>query len=291
MAARRRPEAAAQEAGKGEAVEESDRSVVGLLGTKTRGIGRALLISSADLLSFALCNGPLVLPSLSPPCSGALCSPTCPLTPRPGPGSRAGHAPPPALRSPLKGLNAARAGAKPAGAGGSRIWVVSEDELSQEIISDITVHEQEIHALRNEMALLKERRGRLREAWGGVGRLVVLDDDGMQNQADTHVDNDCCVWQEQAEVPRVADAREPDSDDEIETLKRNIEILRETDRQRQIEVEEQVGRWRMEADESVRIAEEMRYGTSGVATQNTHEIMTQCAHAIHEISWRLKSHD
>ena len=167
---------------------------------------------------------------------------------------------------------------------------MSEDELSQEIISDITVHEQEIHALRNEMALLKERRGRLREAWGGVGRLEVLEDDDTQNQAVQNAHSDYCVRQEQAEIPLVADASEPDdaacdSDDEIETLKRNIQILRETDRQRQIEVEQQAGRWRVEADESVRIAEEMRYGTRVMGSQ------TQCAHAIHEISWRLNKHD
>jgi hypothetical protein len=48
----------------------------------------------------------------------------------------------------------------------------------------------------------------------------------------------------------------------IDTLRGDVEkahaFLRDKDRQRQIEVEQQVQRWRREADESVGVAEQLR---------------------------------
>ena len=154
--------------------------------------------------------------------------------------------------------------------------MVPEDELSQEIFSEITVHEQEIQALRNEFVLLKQRRGRLREAWARGGwvegnEIVQQEDQKAEFSCRLSDCSSSSIGQERAgDLPsprpvKPADTAWPDDDtpsddggDDICTLKRNIGILRETDRQRQIEVEQQVVRWRMEADESIRIAEEMR---------------------------------
>ena len=213
-------------------------------------------------------------------------SPRCERLPPPagkgtarGIGRRVACENPPSARSPLKGLTAAKAGAKRNGSDQSsasesqgRIYMVPEDELSQEIFSEITVHEQEIQALRNEFVLLKQRRGRLREAWARGGW---VESNEMVRQEDQKVEFSCRLSDhssisigEERDLPsprpvQPADTAWPDdaaSDggDDICTLKRNIGILRETDRQRQIEVEQQAGRWRMEADESIRIAEEMR---------------------------------
>lgn len=173
---------------------------------------------------------------------------------------------PAASRSPLKGLNAAKAGlldrctvAESAASQSDRVYTVPEDELSREIFSEIAVHEQEIQALRNEMMILKQRRGKLRQAWARED----MEDDGTASREDEEEERKSHA-QSRSQSERVS-LGEPtnavavsEGDEEILILKRNIEILRETDRQRQIEVEQQAARWRMEADESIRIAEEMR---------------------------------
>ncbi len=155
-----------------------------------------------------------------------------------------------------------------------RQFVATEDELSEEIRSEISTHEQEIEQLRNEMTLLRERRmrsGMARAPWMPPGQKMDtvqgarerhehcthrehLQSWGSESEADSEQESE---WQECRQVT-VRPHREAEKD--AEQLRRDLEVLRDRDRERQVEVEEQVTRWRKEADESVSIAEELRCG-------------------------------
>lgn len=151
-----------------------------------------------------------------------------------------------------------------------RRFVATEDE---QIRSEISTHEQEIEQLRNEMALLRERRmrsGMARAAWMPAGqqmdvegarerhdlgtRREHLQSWGGEGESESELESE---WQECRQVT-VGPRREAEKD--AEQLRRDLEALRDRDRERQVEVEEQVTRWRKEADESVSIAEELRCG-------------------------------
>ena len=147
----------------------------------------------------------------------------------------------------------------------------AEDELTQEICSEVLTHEAKIEALCKEMATLKNRRllsESAREAWTklsanfeashNVDNGVESESEGFCEDAESHTSP---IGSE-----TVREKRNMLTEDEllsiIDTLRVDVEkahaFLRDKDRQRQIEVEQQVERWRREADESVGVAEQLR---------------------------------
>ena len=151
--------------------------------------------------------------------------------------------------------------------------MATEDELSEEIRSEISTHEHEIEQLRNEMALLRERRmrsGMARAAWMPVGQQMDLEGARERQDLGTHREH-LQAWgsegeseseqeSEWQECTQVTVGPHGEVERDAEQLRRDLEALRDRDRERQVEVEEQVTRWRKEADESVSIAEELRCG-------------------------------
>jgi hypothetical protein len=147
----------------------------------------------------------------------------------------------------------------------------AEDELTQEICSEILTHEAKIEALCKEMATLKNRRLRsesAREAWTKLSANLEA-----SHNVDNGVESESQGFREDAEShtspigsETVREKRNMLTEDEllsiIDTLRGDVEkahaFLRDKDRQRQIEVEQQVQRWRREADESVGVAEQLR---------------------------------
>lgn len=155
----------------------------------------------------------------------------------------------------------------------SRIITVSEDEVVRDIYAEISTRENEIQGLRDEIALLRQRRhlvGHARQAW---------DQTFLEGDTHTHLrvgraeraHNGSMDADTESESARRGDADEDgDGDDpwefcagktaqdEIEELRQAVEALKERDRERQIEVEQRIGELQREAAEGVRVAEEMR---------------------------------
>jgi hypothetical protein len=207
--------------------------------------------------------------------------------------SRASSSSHPSLTSSIRAAGLVDDAGKsvPSSAEARKKW---EEEITEEIRSEISTHEQEIEALRNEMALLRNRRLLTAKACGAwtslehphaapisgptsdhmrasneyhvdIGAGVRYLDEGAESEDESLLNRDHA--QRWSHGPREGFSGGDRAEKiEIERLRCDAETLsislRQKDRERQVEVEQgheqQVETWRREADQSLAIAEQLR---------------------------------